>query len=183
MSEETAYAALSAELHGGVSVSSDGGPDLPGLFPSLEQDQEPFSSTDLPLPVSGKGSCQAAFPPAPPALSEAPLASETASEESETNFGALMAQDAGSSACPKPESLQVALRGHPSFRVGSAEWHVMDASLRLARNHRLQMPWDRQVRIRLSEPSLFQEPLLGRFDSAVCRKEPILFRVRTLFSL
>ena len=54
MSEETAYAALGAELHGGVSVSSDGGPDLPGLFPSLEQDQEPFSSTDLPLPVSGE---------------------------------------------------------------------------------------------------------------------------------
>ena len=76
--------------------------------------------------------------------------------KSPTNFGALKAQDAGSPVCPKPENLQVALRGHPSFRGGSAEWHVMDAALRLARNHRLPMLWERQVRIRLFEPSLHQ---------------------------
>ena len=79
MSEESAYSALSMGLLGDASVSSDGGPDLPGLFPSLVQDQEPFSSTDLPLPVSGP----AEDPVMPPVSSEAPLASETASEESE----------------------------------------------------------------------------------------------------
>ena len=130
MSEESAYPALSMGLHGDASASSDGGPDLPGLFPSLVQDQEPFSSTDLPLPVSGEGSGPAEVPVMPPVLSEAPLASETASEESDTNFGALMAQDSDSPVLPRPETLQVALRGHPSFRGGRAEWHVMDAALR-----------------------------------------------------
>ena len=174
MSEESAYPTLSMGLHGDASASGDGVPDLPGLFPNLMQDQEPFSSTDLPLPVSGEGPGPAEVPVLPPAVAvaEAPLVSETASEASDTNFGVLMAQDSAIAVMPRPESLQAALRGHPSSQGGEAEWHVMDAALRLARNSRLSMPWERRVSLRFSEPSLFQEPMLGRFDSAVCRREP-----------
>ena len=90
MSEESAYPVMSAEAQEGSAVSNDGVPDLPGLFPSLSQDQEPFSATDLPLPVSDVG--ESAGPRIPPVSSEAPIATETASEDSDTNFGALMAK-------------------------------------------------------------------------------------------
>ena len=124
--------------------------------------------------MSGEGPGPAEAPVMPPAVAvaEAPLVSETASEASDTNFGVLMAQDSAIAVMPRPESLQAALRGHPSFQGGEAEWHVMDAALRLARNSRLSMPWERRVSLKFSEPSLFQEPMLGRFDSAVCRREP-----------
>ena len=175
MSEESAYPVMSAEVQEGSAVSNDGVPDLPGLFPILTQDQEPFSATDLPLPVSVVGAAESAGPLMPPISSEAPIATETASEDSDTNFGALMAQESGPLGPPvssKTEGMQAALRGHPAFQGGRAEWHVMDAALRLARNHKLPMPWERKVTIRSMPSTLFLEPLVGRFDSAVCRREP-----------
>ena len=40
----------------------------------------------------------------------------------------------------------------------------------VARNRRVSMPWERQVRARPSVASHFAEPMLGRFDSAVCAR-------------
>ena len=56
------------------------------------------------------------------------------------------------------------LEGYMSFSAGPGEWHAMNAGLVLARNASRPMPWDRQVRPRVRLSSLFQEPLLGRFD-------------------
>ena len=56
------------------------------------------------------------------------------------------------------------LEGYMSFSSGPGEWHAMNAGLVLARNASRPMPWDRQVRPRVRLSSLFQEPLLGRFD-------------------
>ena len=165
MSEESAYPA--------EGLNNEELPELQSLFPSLVQDHETTAVTDLPLPVSETGVIVASGPSLPPMSAEGPLASETASEGSDTNFGVLMAQDSGSHGASgsRPDTLQASLKGHPAFQGGSAEWHVMDAALRLARNHRLPMPWKRQVKLRTVPASLFQEPVLGRFDSAVCKRE------------
>ena len=162
------------QLHEDAPPSNEELPELQSLFPSLGQDHEPIAITDLPLPVSETGLIVASGPSLPPVSAEGPLASETASEGSDTNFGALMAQGSGShgTSGSRPDTLQASLKGHPAFQGGSAEWHVMDAALRLARNHRLPMPWERQVKLRSVPASLFQEPVLGRFDGAVRKREP-----------
>ena len=89
------------------------------------------------------------------------------------DFEELFRQDLASnpvSASAALPPLSEVLKGFPAWQGGSSEWHAMDASLRLARNRRVSMPWERQVRARPSVASLFAEPMLGRFDSAVCAR-------------
>ena len=96
MSEESAYPAEGLNPHEGAPPSNEELPELQSLFPSLGQDLEATAVTDLPLPVSETGVSVASGPSLPPVSSEGPLASETASEGSDTSFGVLMAQDSGS---------------------------------------------------------------------------------------
>ena len=83
-------------------------------------------------------------------------------------FGELMALGSCDSLPDKSQSMPLLdiLKRRPRF-------HVMDASLRLARHHSRHKPWDRQVRPRLGASFMFQEPLLGRFDYAVGVTPPI----------
>ena len=94
MTEEAVYPVPEAPL-----------PDLQGLFPSLSQDAELVPVTDVPLPVSGTSSSVHSGPPVHLPPQEGPMASDAASDASEANFEALMAQedppDSGArSACP-----------------------------------------------------------------------------------
>ena len=120
MSEESAYPAEGLNPNEGVPPSNAGLPDLHSLFPSLGQDLEATAVTDLPLPVSETGVSVAPGPLPPPVSEEGPLASETASEGSDTNFGALMAHDSGSHGASEsmPVILEKALKGHPAFQGG-----------------------------------------------------------------
>ena len=90
------------------------------------------------------------------------------------DFEELFRQDLASNPVSAPSAalppLSEVLKGFPAWQGGSSEWHAMDASLRLARNRRVSMCWERQVRARPSVASLFVEPMLGRFDSAVCAR-------------
>ena len=81
------------------------------------------------------------------------------------DFEELFRQDLASNPVSAPSAalppLSEVLKGFPAWQGGSSEWHAMDASLRLARNRRVSMVWERQVRAR---------PSVGRFDSAVCAR-------------
>lgn len=79
----------------------------------------------------------------------------------------MAAESAGASEQDSQQSQQPLgkqLEGHVSFATGPGEWHAMNSSMLLARNTTRPMPWERQVRPRISLSSIFQEPLLGRFD-------------------
>ena len=83
----------------------------------------------------------------------------------QAQVGSLMAQGDPSDSEGKAEQQPgKPLEGYMSFSAGPGEWHAMNAGLVLARNASRPMPWDRQVRPRVRLSSLFQEPLLGRFD-------------------
>ena len=83
----------------------------------------------------------------------------------QAQVGSLMAKGDPSDLEGKAEQqLGKPLEGYMSFSAGPGEWHAMNAGLVLARNASRPMPWDRQVRPRVRLSSLFQEPLLGRFD-------------------
>ena len=165
MTEEAVYPVPEAPL-----------PDLQGLFPSLSQDAELAPVTDVPLPVSGTSSSVHSGPPVQLPPQEGPLASDTASDASEANFGALMAQE---DPIQEPEQrvqldLELTLQGHPKFLGGSAEWHAMNSGLVLSRNRSVSPPWKRMRLPRLNSASLFQQPLLGRFDHAVLAPEVVV---------
>ena len=83
----------------------------------------------------------------------------------QAQVGSLMARsDCSEAEGGAEQQVEKQLEGYMPFSTGPGEWHAMNAGLVLARNASRPMPWDRQVRPRFRVGSIFQEPLLGRFD-------------------
>ena len=132
-------------------------PDLPDLVPS---------------PEGGPGLLLDAGPEVVEEQStasdqDAPAASGATSAED--NFGTLMAQEAPPLDLEPSVRLDMTqtLKGYPVFVGGREEWNAMNASLILARKRSTSPPWKRPKLQKLSVDSIFQEPLLGRYDWAV----------------
>ena len=136
-------------------------PDLPDIFPSLDAAPLLPASQDVIEEQS--------------TASEQDASAANSGGAGDPNFGLLMAQEAQHVEPEQSVQLDMlqTLKAHPTFKGGRDEWHAMNSSLVMARNRSFSPPWKRMKLEKLSVASLFQEPLIGRYDRALSTPAPV----------